>query len=448
MNEKEWLEKVRTDSKILEWLTNIEAVENTRKSYISYMRVFCECVNKTPTELITEAIKSIKEGLLPAERNEALYISKFKECLKAEGYADKSFYHGLSAVKSFYSNFDITLPKSVSKIKKVNPIKENQNFINREDIKNLLVNAPSLRERAIILVMATSGMAIQEIVNLRIGDVSIDNEGIGTITARRQKSDIDFITFVSPEATTALKNYFEERNRDPDTVVKSNKDFVFVTNNNRSKGKQLSTITEAGHFQRLGEKLGYESNAQCKGRKGLVKSRSHALRKFFASTLENAGMPKNKVDFMLGHSVNSTDQAYFKNDIVKLKELYKQYLPHLSFEKTIEIRSLDTEDAKKLEELKIENDKLKGKITELEKGTSEVDNLKAKVAKMESMLSALTSAFTDDAKFGNLKSVNISEKGIEIKADAPVKPKPVETPHDVEGHIDRALQRRKVKVNA
>ncbi|VVB84517.1 Tyrosine recombinase XerA [uncultured archaeon] len=367
MDNDNWLQTVRHDKKIVEWLTNIDASDNTSKSYISYVRVFCECVNKTPTELIEESIKDIKAGLLPAERNEGQYISKFKECLKARGYADKSFYHGLSAVKSFYGNFDITLPKSVSKIKKANPKRENQNFIERDDIKNLIINAPSLREHAIILVMATSGMAIQEIVNLRIGDIAIDEEGIGTITARRQKSDIDFVTFISPEASHALKNYWEERNRDPDTVVKGNADFVFVTGNNRSKGKQLSTITEAGHFQRLGEKLGYESNAQCKGRKGLVKSRSHALRKFFASTLENSGMPKNKVDFMLGHSVNSTDLAYFKNDIAKLKDLYKTYLPYLTFEKTIEVRSLDTQDAKRLEELDKENKKLKKRIQDIEK---------------------------------------------------------------------------------
>jgi site-specific recombinase XerD len=269
MDDNNWLEKVRTDPKILEWLTNIEAAENTKKSYITYIRVFCECVKKTPSELIAESIKGIKEGLLPAERKESEYISIFKICLKKNGYADKSFYHGLSAVKSFYANFDITLSKSVSKIKKANPKKENQNFIEKEDVKNLLVNAPSLRERAIILVMATSGMAIQEIVNLRIGDIAIDTDGIGTITARRQKSDIDFVTFCSPEATAALNNYFEERNRNPETAIKGKKDFVFVTGNNRSSGKQLSTIIEAGHFQKLGEMLGYESTAQCKGGKVL-----------------------------------------------------------------------------------------------------------------------------------------------------------------------------------
>lgn len=390
MDDDNWLQTVRTDKKIIEWLTNIDASDNTRKSYITYVKVFCGCVGKAPSELIEESIKSIKAGLLPAERNEGQYISKFKECLKAQGYADKSFYHGLSAVKSFYNNFDITLPKSVSKIKKANPKKENQNFIEREDIKNLLINAPSLRERAIILVMATSGMAIQEIVNLRVGDISIDEEGIGTITARRQKSDINFVTFISPEASQSLEHYWEERNRDPDTAVKGRIDFVFVTGNNRSKGKKLSTITEAGHFQRLGEKLGYESNAQCKGRKGLVKSRSHALRKFFASTLENAGMPKNKVDFMLGHSVGSTDLAYFKNDIAKLKEMYKTYLPYLTFEKTIEVRSLNTEDAKRLEELSKENQRLREK---LESEDTEKQELKKRVDKQESELQEIKSMF-------------------------------------------------------
>ncbi len=370
--ENEWLEKVRNDGKVLEWLTNIDAAENTRKSYISYLKIFCECNKKTPTELITESIKGIKGGLLPAERNEGAYISKYRECLKKAGYADKSLYHGMCAVKSFYYAFDIALPKSASRQKKGHPMQENQNFLTKEDIQKLIVNVKTLRERAIILCMATSGMAIMEIVNLKVRMIEIDKDGIGTVTHRRQKTGTDYVTFLSPEATKALKDYWAERNRYPETAIKGDNDWVFVTNNNRSRGKQLSPITEAGHFQNLGEKLGYGSTAQCKDRKGLVKSRSHALRKFFASTLENAGVPKPKVDFMLGHHRSGSDIAYFNVDVGLLKQLYMQYLPYLTFEKAISIAPFE----KQLEELKKENEKLKAEVQGTQQLRQEMDDMK------------------------------------------------------------------------
>ncbi len=389
----DWLETVKNDSKVVEWLTNMEASENTRKAYTNFLKIFCECNSKLPSELIQEAIKGIKSGLLPAERNEGTYISKFKDCLKKAGYADTSYFLAISAIKSFYNNYDITLPRTASKIKKANPLTSNNNFLKKEDVQKMIVNAKTLRERAIILCMASSGMAIQEIANLKVSMLSIDEQGIGTITHRRQKTNTDYITFLSPEATKALSDYHDERNRDKETAIKGKSDYVFVTNNNRSKGKQINPSVESVHFQHLGEKLGYENTENNKGRKGFVKSRSHALRKFFASTLENAGVPKSKVDYMLGHYRSNSDVAYFNMDRDVLKQLYIQYLPFLTFEKEIKVQSLRTEDEQRLAALEKENEKLKAEMAEQKKNNTAFteEMIKAMIeARVKEMLSGKT----------------------------------------------------------
>jgi DNA-directed RNA polymerase subunit K/omega len=41
-----------------------------------FSKLYCECVDKTPTQLIEEAIKEIKAGKIPAERKEAEYFAK------------------------------------------------------------------------------------------------------------------------------------------------------------------------------------------------------------------------------------------------------------------------------------------------------------------------------------------------------------------------------------
>ncbi|MDW7725791.1 MAG: tyrosine-type recombinase/integrase [Candidatus Methanoperedens sp.] len=354
------LNNISNDPRVNQWFELGSVAESTRVIYGIYIRFFCECAGKTPSELIEESINETKAGLLISERNTGDYLTKFKKLLNEKKYAPKTQALAISTVKSFYKAFDIQLPSSLCRVRKTLPQRENQNFLTRKDIIKLVTNAKNLREKAIILCMASSGMARAEIISLRVKDITYDANNIGTVRIRREKAQVDYTTFISPEATQAIRNYFDERNRDPETGVKSKNDYVFVTYGHGShggKGGKLCGRTFLKNFNELGKQLGYGN-----GEGFLIKSRSHALRKYFASTLENAGMPKNKIDFMLGHTPNGNDLAYFQTDIEKLRDLYIKYLPVITFEKTIEVRSLDTKDAERLETLEKENEKLKTEI--------------------------------------------------------------------------------------
>jgi integrase len=386
--------EIENDTRVIQWFELADIAPSTRVNYTIYMKFFCECIGKTPTELIDESIQETKKGLLLSERNTVVYLTKFKKWLNDNEYADKTKALAISTIKSFYKTFDIQLSSSISKTKKSLPLKENQNFLNKDDVKKLITNAKNLREKTIILMMATSGMARNEILNLKIKDITFDGNNIGTVRIRREKAQVDYVTFISPEAAQALRNYFDERNRIPEIAVKDNNGYVFVTyerNGRGRKGTQLGKRTFLKNFHELGEQLGYGN-----GEGFLIKSRSHALRKFFASTLENAGMPKNKVDFMLGHTPTGNDLAYFQHDIDKMKELYIKYLPYITFEKVIEVRSLDTEDAKKLAVLEVENRELR----------QDMQGIKAT---LEIYKSIIDSVAKGDAKLTN-ESIKISGK--------------------------------------
>jgi integrase len=361
---------ISKDAKLLQWFANSDLAESTQRVYSMYMKLFCECVGTAPSELISGAIIEIKAGKLPSERKELEYFAKYKVCLKNKDMSPKAQSLAITCVRSFYRAYDIQLSASITKIKKPMPLRQNMNFLSKDDIKKLITNCHSLRDRAIILGMATSGMARQEIINLRMQDIAFDNNSIGTVSVRRQKSQTDYTTFISPEAVQALKNYFEERARIDKLKIKGQSDYVFVTYDNSTR---IDKTTFGKLFRTLAAQLGYKNGDY------QIKSKSHALRKFFASTLENCGMPKNKIDYMLGHTQNSSDLAYFRYDIDKLKEMYKIYLPYLTFEKQIIIKSLNTEDALLLEELKKENEKLKTKDNETQ----------MRLEKLESALQAI-----------------------------------------------------------
>lgn len=351
---------IAEDPRVGQWFEMSGFTPSTRHMYVMYLKFFCNCAEKSPTELIDESIREMKSGLLVGERNIVPYITKYRKWLGDNNYAPKTQALAISTVKSFYQAFDIQLPSRLCKVKKSLPQRKNQNFLRREDIIKLITNAKNLRDRAIMLCMASSGMARNEILNMRIRDIDFDKNDIGTVTVRREKKQVDYITFISPEATAALRNYFDERNRCRETAIKDENGFVFVTyqsNETGIKGSKLNERTFLTQFKTLGGQLGYDNS-----RGGFVKSRSHALRKFFASTLENAGMPKFRIDFMLGHTQTGNDLAYFHIDVEKLKELYIKYLPYLTFEKGIQINTNEDEIEEmrnKYEDMKTEVDKLK-----------------------------------------------------------------------------------------
>lgn len=356
---------VKDDPRTVQWFSIRDSGKGTQRTYLTYMNKFCECVGKSPTEIIKEAEEETRKGLLLSEMNTMVYISKYKQCLK--DLAPKSQSLGMAVVKSFYDNFDIPLSSSIKRQKKTVPKRENQNFLKKEDIEKMITYAKNSRDKAIFFCMATSGMALQEITNLKMSDITFGEDGISTISIRRKKATRDLVTFISPEATQAVNAYIDERNRDKKLAVKDKNDYVFVTYIQagrfpREKGGKISGRAFTKIFKDLGDELGYSNGDD------FVKTRSHALRKFFTSTLESAGFSKPKVDFMVGHAVNGVDLAYLNRDPTELKELYVKYLQHLTFfKKIVEVRSLDTKDAQKLDNLETENLNLKAKIAEIEK---------------------------------------------------------------------------------
>ncbi len=361
---------IENDPKIIAWFELKDAPQSTRRTYGVYINLFCETAKKTPSQIIDEAIKEMKAGKLLHEMSLTSYFPLFMKKLNEIKASPNTKRIAMTAIKSFINSCDIPLSAQVRKTKKAKPMKENMDHLTRDDIKTLLINVKNLRDRAIILVMLSSGMARQEIINLKIKDITEDKDtGIGIVTLRRQKTDVDYVTFISVEAMNALKNYMDERKR-----LGLESPYAFVTYmGNGSKGEQMFKNTFNQVFQNLGNQLGFEGTETdritLKGNhaKTFVKSRSHALRKFFSNTLENAGVERHMTEFWMGHAPDTNEGAYHSDkDKDKLKEIYVRHMPLLSFESVPVIRSVTTEDEQRLAQLEDENVMLKARLTEFE----------------------------------------------------------------------------------
>jgi len=103
--------------------------------------------------------------------------------------------------------------------------------------------------------------------------------------------------------------------------------------------------------------------------------RSHNLRKYFTNVLHKNKVTKERIDWMLGHQIDSTSNSYFKSDTSDLKEEYTRCIKDLSMEK-VEVR-----DLKSPEFIKVENElsETKERLKRIEKYMEEkerIDNVK------------------------------------------------------------------------
>ncbi len=374
--------ELKNDPLVIEWFNLTEIAENTRKNFLHGMRYYTEFIKKTPAELIEEAEAEIQDGILMRKRKIKSYLLTFREWLKNQGYAPKTIHSHMVAIKSFYKAFDIDLPQLTNKRQyRAVTTEENGKRLEKYQIQEILKHA-NIRNRAIILTATSSGLAQADLLNLKVEDFKRGyNEAslITTLNLRRTKTKYDFITFLSPEATLAVKDYLDWRNREPNAKysnhpqvllayekrrVRSDKDYLFCKHDIPSK--YLKTLNEKDRklnaqglmdmFRELAKKTGLDTDS---GHWQVV--RAHNLRKFFNSALLNNGAEFFFTEFLMGHTVGSTQSAYYKADPIKLRDRYARYVPFLSLTDT-EVHVIESEEYQKL---KADYDSLKADIEEM-----------------------------------------------------------------------------------
>ncbi len=366
---------------IMEWFANIEAAQTTRRNFLQGMKYYTDFANKSPNELLEEAEEEIKSGILMRKRKIRGYLLGFRDWLKEQEYAPKTVYSHMVAAKSFYKSFDIDLPQLNNRKQfQALPTEENGMRLEKENLKQILKHA-NLRNRAIILTTASSGLSQSDVLDLSVGDFKrgLDEKTmITTLHLRRIKTKCDFITFLSPEATKAVQDYLEYRNRKPKENhqdiqaayekrrVRSDKDFLFCKHD--IPDSYLKTLVENERklnaqglmdmFRELAKKTGLDTE---KGQWQVV--RAHNLRKFFNSALLNNGADIFFTDYLMGHKIDQVHAAYFKADPLKLRERYMRYLPFLALTDT-ETYVIESEEYGKL---KAENESMKSQFEELKR---------------------------------------------------------------------------------
>jgi len=336
---------------IIEWLQTANVKPNSEKSYLHGMQDFTEYTGKDPETLLNEAEEDIKAGKLMRQRTIKRNLIGFRQSLQNEGKAPLTIKSRLTGVKSFFETFDIEVPK-IPRVGKAIPLEKNNEITTKEDIQDVLKVADPL-EKAIVLCGVSSGLGANEICNLKVKDFKKGYDSkteITTLKLRREKAGFDFVTFLSPESSRAILEYLEYRNRttsEPRQIerlkkqkVYSDIDYLFIRRQvlpeylkkHDDTLRKLDTESLTKIYRRLAEKARKNTPANDWGF-----IRSHNLRKYFNSVLLNSGADSFFTNFLMGHTLDETQAAYFRASPDKLKEIYLKFVPYLMIQKEADV---------------------------------------------------------------------------------------------------------------
>lgn len=383
-------EDILNDPVFKDFIRSRGVKERTKRLYESRIRHYCNFTGKNPSELIDEAEKEQDTGLKRRRRKVKTYLLDFIDYQKEKGRGHITIKSYIETIKGFYYDNDIDIPKIRNSFKDTNnPTLEK--LPTREQYITAIKYCTTLRDKAILLLQLSSGMGAAEVrslnynhlynsikeytdlheseifniskINHQIKDI---DDLIGTWKVVRIKTGMPYITFSSPEATHAVIDYLVERtNKKPITSLD---DPLFIANGKRIEEHAFSFI-----YRRVNQRAGFGNRN--KNRNFLT---SHIPRKMFATSMYESDVEFIAVEWMLGHKIDTTRAAYYKNNVEKLKEHYLEGLEGLTLEK-VKVQKVTTPEyddlLKKLDEKENEIADLKERQNNSEKENELVKKL-------------------------------------------------------------------------
>lgn len=381
------VDDLKQDIAIKTWFISSEMSDNSKKIYLRGMSYYTELTDMSPTELIKEANHEVRKGFFPSERSIKTHIINFRAELKdpdsnirikddlithsKSNLSDNTISSYLTSVYSFYKWHEIDIPRSAKgkvKGRKTESLLKNRKIPNKNEIMEMLKYTNSSRNKAIILLGATAGLAKNEIINLKVSDFLNgydERTGITTFSITRKKNSYSFTTFCSPMCSEMIIQYIHERNN-PYTVTAKRVEHIKIKKRiNEGKHEEeylfISDKVPDTYLPKLDEnerKLNPESiqslyrrlrfqfdKTTKKGEWSLL--RSHKMRAWFNNTLYEAGANGAYIEYMMAHLPDKTKAAYRDYDIEKIKKMYMNHLPLLEF-RDVEVHIIEDEGYEEL----------------------------------------------------------------------------------------------------
>ncbi len=251
--------------------------------------------------------------------NMSKMIDEFLGELEASGLASSTL-RALSAhLKTFFrvNGIEVSLPIRY----KMKPVYRDR-APTPEEIRKIM-DVASLRDKAVIAMLATGGFRINTLLRLKYGHVREELEaGIVPlhvhVPAELNKGKVcDYDTFINEEAVYYLRLYIEQRKKGTEKIPPeelTDDSPLFRTYDREVK--PLSYRTFKSSFNK------YLKIAGLDRKRGKMREiRVHSLRKFFKTQMTALGAPTEYVEYMMGHKLSTYHDISMKG-VEFLRQIY------------------------------------------------------------------------------------------------------------------------------
>jgi len=319
----------------------------TEVNYLKGVAHFCGFAGLSPSEVVERARGLSEEGLVEWFRE--FFIAK-KDVL-----APKSLWNFTMGVKALLIENGVKAVDRVSREiarefrRTVGPVRTllKKDVITKEEILSILRVAP-LRERAIITLMASSGLRVRAALNLQLQNFrdNIWDESLPCyaveIPEALSKEEEPYITFCSWETASYIRDILKFRESRGETIKPSS--YLFTAQDSeeplsvsrfenlwrelcREAGVDLRPVKIKGQHVRFVKGGGRVYSPE--GKRYNV--RPHSLRKFFRTALAISGVDRMAAAAMMGHSLTSFGvESIYNYSISRLDYLRGEYLKALN----------------------------------------------------------------------------------------------------------------------
>jgi site-specific recombinase XerD len=233
--------------------------KQTEKSYCYHVKDFLSFLDKSRLNLNEEGIKLYLLSLNLSNNSVRLKIMAIK-------------FFFLEVLKNPINNFNIPNPKKHKILPKI---------LSKEDIQKIINLNTNLKHRLIIKILYSSGLRLQELIDLKRNDIDFDRNLIFVKSGKGKK---DRFTLLSQELKLDLLKYYSSFN--------FKTDYVFEGRNKKYSKKSVQKILEYS------------------GKKIDKRITPHMLRHSFATHLLESGVDIRYIQELLGHSNVKTTEIY------------------------------------------------------------------------------------------------------------------------------------------
>lgn len=258
----------------------------TLRYYLATINKMTDIVGKHITKITTEDLRK--------------YLSDYHEENNCSKSNIDNIRRILSSFFSWLEDEDYILKSPVRRIHKIKSAKTVKETYTDEMLECMRDNCGSLRDLAIIDMLASTGMRVGELVHLNIEDVDFENRECVVLGKGSKERPVYF----DARTKIHLRNYLESRNDDNPALFVS---MLKPYNRLKISGVEI-------RLRALGQKL------------DITKVHPHKFRRTLATRAIDKGMPIEQVQKLLGHSKIDTTMQYAMVDQENVKLSHRKFI--------------------------------------------------------------------------------------------------------------------------